>query len=305
MKNRFFQHWPTMVLGAAVAAVLLTAVFSYQLSQTECAVVTTFGRPEAVMDSGLHFRWPFPFQKVYKFDRRIRCYDGGIGKLEETTTSDQHNILAGIYVCYRISDPKAFFVSFTTIPNAEEQLNSWMRGFKNSAIGSYRFSQIVNTDAKELKITEIENTIRRNLAECTGRFGMEIVGVGMTTVNVPQSVSEKVFSRMIAERKRIADRNIAEGESEAKRIRIKADTDRTIALAEAEAEAQRIRAAGDAEAAKSYAKFNENPELASYLRQLESLKRTLKGRTTLIMDTDTVPFTLLRPGSDRLNDGKK
>ena len=72
--GNFFKHWPTVLLGLIVALILLTAVFSFQLNQTELAVVTTFGRPAVVAEPGLHFRWPFPFQKVYFFDRRIRCY---------------------------------------------------------------------------------------------------------------------------------------------------------------------------------------------------------------------------------------
>ena len=78
--GNFFKHWPTMLLGVVVAVILLIAVFSYQLNQTESAVVTTFGSPAAVTDPGLHFRWPFPFQKIYKFDHRIRCFEGGSGK---------------------------------------------------------------------------------------------------------------------------------------------------------------------------------------------------------------------------------
>ena len=108
-KGNFFKHWPTMLLGLIVAVVLLTAVFSFQLNQTEVAVVTTFGRPAVVTEPGLHFRWPFPFQKVYRFDKRIRCYEGSSGKLEETVTSDGHNIIVGIYVNYQISDVELFF----------------------------------------------------------------------------------------------------------------------------------------------------------------------------------------------------
>ena len=69
--GNFFKHWPTMLLGVVVAVILLIAVFSYQLNQTESAVVTTFGSPAAVTEPGLHFRWPFPFQRIYRFDHRI------------------------------------------------------------------------------------------------------------------------------------------------------------------------------------------------------------------------------------------
>ena len=52
-------------------------------------------------------------------------------------------------------------------------------------------------------------------------------------------------------------------------------------------------AAGDAQAAEYYKIYNEDPELAAFLRQLESLKKILKNKTTLMIDTNSAPFTLL------------
>ena len=143
-EKNFFKHWPTMLLGFIVAAILLVAVFSFQLSQTQSAVVTTFGRPRLVKEPGLHFRWPYPFQRVYTFDKRVRCFSGGEGKLEETMTKDGHNILIGIYVTYRIDNAELFFTSLENMNKAESQLNSLMRGAKNAAFGNYNFDQIVN-----------------------------------------------------------------------------------------------------------------------------------------------------------------
>lgn len=297
-EKNFFRHWPTMLLGLMVAAVLLVAVFSFQLPQTQSAVVTTFGRPAEVTEAGLHFRWPFPFQRVYRFDRRVRCFEGGDGKLEETMTGDGHNILVGIYVNFRIRDAKTFFVTLENMTKAESQLNSWMRGFRNAAFGRYRFNQIINTDPKQMKLAEIQDAIKRDLAKQASGYGIEIVGVGINTINVPKTISEKVFDRMIAERKRIADKYIAEGNSEARKIRTNADSERTIKLADAEAKAKEIRAKGDAEAAQYYAVFKQNPELAEFLRKLDSLKVVMKGRTTLVVDTRTPPFDLLKPGAE-------
>ena len=291
--GNFFKHWPTMLLGLIVAVILLTAVFSFQLNQTDVAVITTFGRPAVIEEPGLHFRWPFPFQKVYRFDKRIRCFEGSSGKLEETATRDGHNILAGIYVDYRIGNPEIFFKQLKDIANAEEVLNNLMRSEKNSAFGLYNFNQIVNTNPAQLKLDEIQNQIKANLISQTGKFGIEIVGVGINSLGVPKTITEKVFDRMVAERKQFADKSIAEGKSKAREIRISADRDRTIALAEAEAQAQRIRAEGDAKAAESYKTFSKDPELAEFLRKLEALRTILKGRTTVVFDTNVPPFDLL------------
>ena len=298
--GNFFKHTPTLLLGIAVAAILLVAVFSFQLNQTETAVVTTFGKPAQVTEPGLHFRWPFPFQKIYRFDKRVRSFEGGAGKLEETTTRDGHNILVGIYVDFKIGNVEKFFVTFENITNAEDQLNSWMRSAKNAAFGQYRFNQIVNTDPGQMKLAEIQDRIKAELISKTSGYGLEILRVGINTINVPKTVSEKVFARMIAERKLVADKYIAEGSSEARKIRIAADSARTIRLANAEAQAKEIRAEGDVEAAKSYEIFQKNPELAKFLRKLDSLREIMRGRTTIVVDTNTVPFDLLKPGAENL-----
>lgn len=289
-----------MLLGLLVALVLLTAVFSFQLNQTEVAVVTTFGRPAVVENAGLHFRWPFPFQKVYFFDKRIRCYEGSSGKLEETATRDGHNIIAGIYVNYRISGAEEFFSKLKDVTNAEDLLNTIMRSAKNTAFGQYEFSQIVNTDPKKLKLNEIQNLIKENLSRDTAGFGITIVGVGINNLGVPKTVTDKVFDRMIAERKQFADKNLAEGKREAKEIRINAERERTITLAKAEAEAQKIRAEGDAAAAEFYQVFREQPELAEFLRKLDALRVVMKGKTTVVFDTAVPPFDLLTPGAAKL-----
>ena len=298
--GNFFKHWPTMLLGLVVAAILLVAVFSYQLNQTESAVVTTFGRPAEVTEPGLHFRWPFPFQRIYRFDHRIRCFEGGAGKLEETMTADGQNILVGIYVNFRIQDVKQFFVTLENMTKAEDQLNSWMRGYKNAAFGRYKFSQVVNTDPKLMKLNEIQNEIKENLVQISKPYGLEIVSVGINTINVPKAISEKVFDRMIQERQRAAAQFLAQGNSRAEKIRIDADREKAITLANAEAQAKEIRAQGDAEAAKYYAVFKENPELAEFLRKLDSLRQIMKGRTTLVFDTNVAPFDLFKPGAEVL-----
>ena len=298
--GNIFKHWPTILLGVIVAAILLVAVFSFQLNQTESAVVTTFGRPTQVTEPGLHFRWPFPFQRIYRFDHRIRCFEGGSGKLEETMTADGQNILVGIYVNYKISDAKQFFVTMEHLTKAEADLNSWMRGFKNAAFGQYRFNQVINVDPKQMKLNEIQDKIRVDLAKRASEFGMEVVSVGINTINVPKSISEKVFERMIQERQRAAAERLAEGDREAKNIRIKADSRKAILLADAEAAAKEIRAKGDAEAAQYYAVFKQNPELAEFLRKLDSLRSVMKNRTTLVLDTDVAPFNLFKPGAEVL-----
>ena len=298
--GNFFKHWPTMLLGVVVAVILLIAVFSYQLNQTESAVVTTFGSPAAVTDPGLHFRWPFPFQKIYKFDHRIRCFEGGSGKIEETMTADGQNILVGIFINYRISAVEKFFRTLEDMTKAEERLNSLMRSAKNATFGQYKFSQVINTKPELMKLNEIQDRIKAALEKDTAEYGIEIVSVGINTINVPERITDKVFDRMIEDRKLVADRYLAEGTVRASEIRNDADQKTAVMLAKAEAEAREIRAQGDAEAATFYAVFQENPELAEFLRKLDSLRLIMRNQTTLVLDTNVAPFDLLKPGSEVL-----
>jgi len=296
-EKNLFKHWPTMMLGLIVAAILLVAVFSFQLPQTEVAVVTTFGRPELVAEPGLHFRWPYPFQRVYNFDKRVRCFSGGEGKLEETMTKDGHTILVGIYVTFRISDAKLFFTSLENMTKAESRLNSLMRGAKNNAFGNYNFDQVVNTDPAKMELGKIQDEILASLREESRKYGygLEIISVGINTINVPKTISEKVFDRMIAERKKESDRIIAEGDMKAEKTKIEADRERARIIADADARALKIRAEAEAAAADYYKVFAKNPELAEFLRKLDALRKVMKGRTTLVVDTSTPPFDLLKP----------
>ena len=300
--SKFFQHLPTVLLGIVVAVVLLLVLVTFQVSETECAVMTTLGNIEKKADlkPGLHFRWPYPFQRVYKFDRRLRCFEGNAGKLEETSTSDEQNILVGIFVEYRIADAEKFFVSLERVSEAEQRLNNWMRAARNATFGRYRFNQIVNVDAKEVKLAQIQkemlDEIRRNAAP----FGLEVEAVGINAFNMPATISEEVFKRMIQERKSAAEKFLSTGALEAGKIRTAADKAKADLLTEAEAKAKTIRAEGDAEAARYYEVFKANPELAAFLRKLDSLRRIMQSRTTLVLDTGAAPFDLLNADAAKL-----
>lgn len=295
------RHWPTMFLGVVVAVIFLVAFFSFQVKSTEFAIVTTLGEITAVKDAGLHFRWPFPIQKIHYFDNRWRCFDGNVGKIEETYTADGKNIIVGIYTVYRIKEPETLFKSVETIEEAENKLNSLMRTVKDGVMGRHNFDELINTDPAKMKLKDIETEIKNALkGTALNQYGLEIKTAGIKSLGVPEGISEKVFERMKEERKRAAQEYRSQGERIAKEIRDKADNERKIKLADAEAEAKRIRAEGDAKAAAYYAVFKEEPKLAAFLRKLDALRKTVEKKTTLILDTDSAPFDLLKLDSEKL-----
>ena len=287
-----------MLLGFAVAAIFLIAIFSYQVPTTERAVVLTLGKITSVEGPGLHFRWPLPIQKVMKYDTRLRCFDGNIGQLEETPTSDGKNITISIYTVYKINDLVKFQSAGGSLASAEEQLGILMRTAKGAVVGSYRFDEIVNSDPKAIKIQQMEADMLKMIApNAEEQYGLKVVSANIRTIGVPDNPAKAIADRMISERKAKAAKYKSEGDKISKAIMTKADAARMQVLTEAEAEAKKLRAEGDAAAAAHYAVFRDNPELALFLRKLDSMKRLMGNRTTLILDTSYAPFDILKYGT--------
>lgn len=284
----------TLIVGIILLLIFVLLLFTFQVRQTEVAVVTTFDNPTRFIEQpGLHWKWPLPIQKVYSFDKRIQNFED---KFQETPTSDGYNVTVMVYVGWTISDPKTFFNSFPAgkASAAEPALDGLIRSAKTAAVGRHPFADFVSTDPKRLKFEEIENEMLAAIkAAASSKYGINIQFLGIKKLGLPESVTQKVFDRMTAERQSQIDRLKAQGDAEATRIRSTADRDRNQILATAEAEAMRIRGQADAESAKSFAVFKENPELAIFLLKLNALEQALKEKTTLILDERTTPFDLL------------
>ena len=166
-----------------------------------------------------------------------------------------------------------------------------MQSAKGAVIGKYTFDQMVNTDPKKMKLDDIEKEMFNMIApDVQERYGLKVSKVGIRSITVPDKISGAIIQSMKEERKTAAARDRERGKSEAEKIKTQANMKKRTVLTNAEAEAKRIMAEGDAKAAEYLKVFNENPELAAFLRKLESLKRILASKTTLVLDTNTTPF---------------
>jgi membrane protease subunit HflC len=281
----------TVGLLVTVLLVLFQVLFTVEVG--ESAVVTTFGKPErAIEQPGLYLRWPWPIQKVYRFDSRVHVLEG---TFEETLTQDGKNILVAVYAGWRIAEPIKFLERVGSIAQAERNLDGLLRNYKNTVLGQHSFANLVNVNPQELRFEQIEQEILAAARpEADDRYGVAVTLLGIHKIGLPATITEKVFERMRAERKEIAERYRSEGEAEAIKIRAQADSERDQILARAEAGAKRIKADGDAKAAEYYATFEKHPSLAMFLRKLEVLETTLREKSTVVLSCDTEPFDLLR-----------
>lgn len=280
-----------------VVVVLALYLVSFQVSQTQSALVMTFGKPtRQITEPGWYFKWPVPIQKVEKFDSRMRVLEAN---LDETTTKAAMPIIVNTYVVWKIAEPLKFFNAVGTIREAENKLLSQLSDTQNKVIGQHFFSEFVNSDPSKIKFEEIQAEMLADLRQAVrADYGIEIKTLGIKQLNISEDVSKDVFERMRAERNRKTEATIAQGVAEATRIIADADSKKQELSAAAEARAKAIRGAGDAEAAKYYKLLEEDPEFAMFLRNIEALKKILAKRSTIVLSADTEPFILLRQMPD-------
>jgi len=284
----------TLITAAVLILIFLLLLFTFQVRQSERAVVTTFGRiTGASREPGLHLRWPWPIQQVHKFDERIQNFQD---TFNETLTADQINLITSVYVGWQISDPAEFLNSFKdgSVEAAQSQLESILRSANQTVVGRHPLADFVNADPAQLKFdqiqTEIEQMVQGELQ--TNNYGIQIEFLGLKQLGLPESVTQTVFDRMKSERNILISR--AQNEGQAKAIEIKANADRQAneTLTAARAEAMRIQGEGEAEAAKTLRIFEENPDLEVFLLRINALQQSTGQKATWIFDQRVPPFDL-------------
>src|SRR5206468_9425069 len=287
------QNKITLVTSGVLLLIFLCMLFTFQVRQTEVAVVTTFGRfSRSVTNAGFQWRLPWPVQKVYWFDNRLQIFES---KIDQPMTQDQISLLISVYVGWRITDPKLFLESFNgDITKAEQTLEPIARNAKNGAIGRQPFGDLISTNQADLKFDQIEKEMFAAMqAQTKSNNGLGIETLGIKQINLPDSITSTVFQRMKKERETLVATYQSEGDREGKNIKAKADAAAHAIVAGANAEREKIIGKAEQEAAKYYAVFEQKPELAKFLFDLKAVEQSLKERSSLILGPQTPPFNLL------------
>jgi len=281
------------ILIAVISVVMVIYLVTFQVRETESGFVTRFGKPvREVTKPGLYFKWPTPIEQVHKFDSRMRVLEAA--QLAETTTRGNVPIIVNTYVVWRVAQPLKFLNAVKTEGNAESKLRNHINDTQNRIIGQHSFGEFVNSDPSRIQFDKIQEEMLADLkGPVLAEYGIEIKTLGIKQLKVSEDVTKKVFERMKAERQGRTDAITSEGEALAIQIRADANKKRDLLLDAAEGRAKEIRGQGDADAAKYYEMLDADPKLAIFLRNLETLKETLKDRSTLLIPTGAEPFTLL------------
>ena len=282
------------ISGAVVLLLTVIWLSLFTVNETEYIIVTQFGKPiRTIEDSGMHFK--LFFQSVQRFNKRLLIYDP---RPSEFLTRDKKNLLFDNFVCWRIKNPQAFLETVNDITGAELRLHDIVWSQMSATLGNYDLTSLVSVEEDVMELDHIMEEVTSVCKDIALKnYGIEIIDVNMKRLNLPQQNKESVFERMRAERQRIAKQYRAEGEEEALKIRAETDKERSRILSEAYREAEKTKGDGDAQSTRLYSEaYTKDPEFYKLIRTLETYKKILDNKTTIVLSSDSELLKLLTEG---------
>ena len=282
------------LIAGAIAFIVLIYILSssiFVVDQRKFAVVFSFGQIVRVIEKpGLQIKYPSPFESVRFFDRRILTIDNP--EAERFITAEKKNLLVDSYVKWRIVDPRKFFISFKGDERlAQDRLTQLVRSALNEEFTKRTVRELIS-DQRE----QVMQGIRKKVADDASDIGVEIVDVRLKRVDLLAEISDSVYRRMEAERKRVANELRSTGAAESDKIRANAERQRDTILAEAYRDAQKIKGAGDAKATALYAEaFGRDPQFAQFYQSLEAYRNSFKDkRDVMVVEPSSEFFKFMR-----------
>jgi membrane protease subunit HflC len=288
------QRWLRAAVGSVALAAIVFHAMAIVVREGDAVLVTRFGRPLRIASqAGLHWKLPWPIDQASFLDMRRRVYETGH---TEMLTRDKKNIIAQTFVVWRIGDPLLFTQSIGPVGSAEAKLDGLLTNAAIGTLGGHDLSALVSTNPADLQVDRIESELLASTSPMAlGSYGVTIEQIRLERIALPEENVQAVFEQMRAERRQFATKFEAEGEREASAIRSAAELEAATIRAKGTEEQARIRGQAAADVAKTYGDAHRvDPELYRFTRSLESIDKLVTGNTSLILRTDSEPFSLLQ-----------
>ncbi len=289
------------LLGGIAGLVLVVLAMSiFTVDQRQFALVFQLGEVKQVItEPGMSFKVPL-IQNVRYFEKRIITLDNN--EPERFITSEKKNVLVDSYIKWRIVDPKLFYISVGGDESrAKTRLNQTVNAGLREEFGKRTVHDVVS-GARD----KIMDQMREKADQDARKIGVQIVDVRLKRVELPTEVSEAVYRRMEAERKRVANELRSEGSAEAEKIRADADRQREIIIADAYRDAQKIKGEGDAKATSIYGQaFGQNAEFYAFYRSLEAYRGSFRNKSDVLVVEPNSDFFKYMKSTGRGNDKGK
>jgi membrane protease subunit HflC len=311
------------IISGIVAFLLLIVLFdaAYIINEKQQIIITRFGKPigDPITEPGIHFKFPF-LDKANYFDKRFLEWDGSPNQIP---TKDKRFIWVDTYARWRIVDPLLFFQRLSDERGAQSRLDDILDGETRNAVANHDLVEIIRSSNRQMEISDIleeaqesdidfkikdgrEKITRLIIEAATPRLaelGIQLLDLRLKRINYVEEVQQKIYERMIAERKRIADKFRSEGQGEASKILGDKERDLNQIESEAYRTSQEIIGKADAEATNIYARaYDQNQssrEFYKFLKTMESYKTTLSDKDWLILSTEGDFFRFLQKQSGR------
>ncbi len=285
------KHVGMIVMAGIVVLLLLTASVAFTSGSEENVLVRTFGRTTRIClgheDAGLKFKWPWPIERTVRYDARTFIFDD---THIQVSTKDAQSVLVTLYCAWKIEDPLKFQSSIETVKAGEERVRELLLKAGQDVIAEHRMEQLINTDPTRMRLESVESEIGNRVGKAMlDGYGVEVVMVGIKSLALPQSITQKVIEVMKEERQREIKKLRSIGDAEAMAIRERARSASEKILSFARRKAALIRSEGDLFRARFFKDFKDNPELAVFIRRLETLKAGLKNNTVMVLDGSELP----------------
>jgi len=281
-----------IVVGLIVVLVLVIFSTTFSVSYNEIAIRSRFGKvgeDSIVREPGLHFRLPFFIDSIHLLDTRLQLLES---PLETIQTKDGQQVVVRGFLIWRIDQdgesPLHFYESYADIPAAQIAIRTQFRDALN-AIGSWELDALLNEDSA---LPEAEAAVLARMQE-VAIAGVKPVAAGISRLVFKESTTGEVTRRMQARRETLADNERTRGEAEAQRIRSEAETTAEKILAFAAQRAQEIRTKSEERAAAYLAQMSQDEELAVFLIWIDTLEKALARNTTVLLETDQMPWALI------------
>ena len=274
----------SLLIVILVLAALLAVNSMFTVRENEYACTVRFSKIIDTTDqAGLHFKIPF-LDSVKYFTKATQFYDI---PPSEVLTSDKQNMTVDCYILWSISDPKLFYQTLGSTAVAEQRLDALTYNELKTVMGTLAQSDIINMNdgAERNQIYEGISTDVDTLAKT---YGIHVEDVKIKQFDLPESNLNAVYSRMISERKQMAEKYTADGNYEASIIRNNVDKQVSIIVSNADAEAAKLEAEGEAEYMRMLAAAYDNKDKQDFYEvtlALDALKSSLDGdQKTVILD---------------------
>jgi membrane protease subunit HflC len=282
------------IVSSALVLLALLGSTLFVVDQRQFGVVYALGQiKEVITEPGLNFKLPPPFQNVSYIDKRLLTLDST--DPEPMLTAEKQRVVIDWYVRWRITQPSDYIrnVGLDERTGAN-QLSRVVRNAFQEEINKRTVKDLLSLKREQL-MTDVKTEVQQAV-KGSKPWGVEIVDVRITRVDYVEAITESVYRRMEAERKRVANELRSTGGAEGEKIRADADRQREVTIANAYRDAQKIKGEGDAEAARIYNDaFGRDPQFAQFYRSLEAYKSSFNKKSDLmVVDPSSEFFRAMR-----------